>query len=157
MAGSARRGAVSESRLVTKCDQRQNNQERSEYSERRMFICVDPEPVVGGRHAGKGIATGRNETKLTNSSEDQETSHKPPKVHRRVARAVHEIIWVRNSSTDPIGERRNDIDGDDQERPVLVPEGGGENNEEESNREHLKNSKSMSPNPAHELDMSTYE
>jgi hypothetical protein len=75
---------------------------------------------------------------LTNSSEDQETRHKSPKVHRRVARAVHKVIWVRNSSTDPIGEWRNDIDGDDQQRPVLVPEGGGEDNEEESDCEHLR-------------------
>lgn len=76
--------------------------------------------------------------KLTNSSEDKETRHETSKVHRRVTRAVHEIIWVRNSSTDPIGERRNDIDGDNQQGPVLVPERGGQNNEKESYCEHLK-------------------
>jgi hypothetical protein len=95
--------------------------------------------------------------KLTNSSENQETSHESSKVHRGVARAVHEIIWVRNSSTDPIGERRNDIDGDDQERPVLVPQGGGENNEEESDCEHLRKSKSTVSDAAHEADVSTYK
>lgn len=75
---------------------------------------------------------------LTNASQNQKSSHEPPKVHRRVARAVHEIIWVCTSCANPIGERRNDVNGDDQQRPVLMPECRGEDNEKETDCQDLE-------------------
>jgi hypothetical protein len=80
---------------------------------------------------------GNVKVSLTNTSQDEEAGHEAPKVHRRIGRAVHEIIWVRTSRTNPIGERRNHIDSDIQEGPVLVPKGGGENDKEETDRKHL--------------------
>lgn len=75
---------------------------------------------------------------LTNASQNQESSHEPPKVHRRVAGTVHKIIGVRTSCANPIGERRNDVNGDHQQWPVLVPERGGEDNEEKADCQDLQ-------------------
>lgn len=38
-------------------------------------------------------------------------------------------------AADPVGNRRNDIGGDDEERIIHLPQSAGENNEEESNGE----------------------
>lgn len=38
-------------------------------------------------------------------------------------------------SADPVGNRRNDIGSDDEERIIHLPQSAGENNEEESNGE----------------------
>lgn len=92
---------------------------------------------------------GKVKASLTNTSQDEEAGHEATKVHRRIRRAVHEIIWVCTSRADPIGKRRDHIDSDNQEGPVLVPEGGGENDKEETDRKHLNViSKSIRSSPA---------
>lgn len=73
----------------------------------RVMICPTRGVVVNQRR--------------TDTSKNQESGHEPSKVHRRVARTVHKIIWVCASLADPVGKRRNNVNADHQQRPVPVP------------------------------------
>lgn len=50
---------------------------------------------------------------LTYSHNDQERRQKPPKVHRRRARAIHEVRRVCIPAAYPVRQRRNHVRGDD--------------------------------------------
>lgn len=71
-----------------------------------------------GLRPSRGVVA---EQRRTDTSQDQESSHETSKVHRGVTGAVHEIIWIGASLADPVGEGCDNVDGDHQERPVLVP------------------------------------
>ena len=82
-------------------------------------------------------ASARAMKRLTDSHQHEEPSHKATKVRGRIAGTVHEIIGIRTSRADPIGERRYDIGCDNDERQEIVPERRGENDQEKANGEDL--------------------
>lgn len=73
----------------------------------------------------------------TYSHHDQKTGEKPPKVHKRIADTLHEIIRIRASSAYPIWQRRNHIRGNNKQGEIVMLKSGGENDKEESDGEHL--------------------
>lgn len=73
----------------------------------------------------------------TNPHDNQKPRAEPPKIEHRTATTLHEIIRVGTPAADPVGERRKDVCGDDEEGEVVAPEGGGEDHEEETDGEDL--------------------
>lgn len=55
----------------------------------------------------------------TNSHNDQKPGAEPPKIYNRTSARLNEIIWIRATATDPVGEWRENVSGDDEEREVL--------------------------------------
>lgn len=82
-------------------------------------------------------APARAMKRLTDSHQHQEPSHEATKVRGRIAGTIHEIIGVRASRADPVGERCYDIGCDNDERQEIVPERRGENDQEKANGEDL--------------------
>ncbi|KAJ8606269.1 hypothetical protein MRB53_041091 [Persea americana] len=79
----------------------------------------------------------------TNTHDNQEPRHKPPKVHNRAASSrarVDKIVRIGASSADPIRHRSEGVGCDDEERQVVVEEGGAEDDEEEADCEYLRRS-----------------
>jgi hypothetical protein len=72
--------------------------------------------------------------KHTNSHDDEESSHEPPKVHNSIARAFHKVIWVRCTTAYPVRQRCDHVCCDDKKCKVVVEERSTEYDEEESDR-----------------------
>ena len=81
----------------------------------------------------------RQQDRQRDALDNQEAGHEAPQVDngRGRGRAVHEVIGRRKVAAKIVGERREDVGGYDEEREVLVPEGGGEDYEEEADGEDL--------------------
>ena len=73
----------------------------------------------------------------TDPHDDQESGAESSEIHHGAAGAFHEIVWVRTSAADPIRQGREHVGGYDEEREVFVPEGAGEDHEEEADGEDL--------------------
>lgn len=71
----------------------------------------------------------------TNSHHHKESSQEPPQVEHRGARTLDKVIRVGAATADPVGDGRDHIGRDDEERVVDLPEGAGENDEEEADGE----------------------
>lgn len=75
----------------------------------------------------------------TNTHQHQESSQEPPEISHRVTRIVNEVVWVRTSGADPIGERRDNVSCNDGQRKEVVPDGRGKDDKKESDCEDLDN------------------
>ena len=75
--------------------------------------------------------------KLTNPHHNQKPRAKPPEIHHSAPTTLHEVIGVRTSAAYPVGERSEDVGGDNKEGKVVAPEGGGKDDEEEAYGEDL--------------------
>lgn len=73
--------------------------------------------------------------RLTNSHYNEETSAEAAEVQHGGARALDKVIGVGASRADPVGDRGQHVSGDDEERIVDLPEGAGEDNQEETDGE----------------------
>ena len=84
---------------------------------------------------------GERQMRLTNTHQHQESSQETPEISHRVARAVHKIIGIGTSSADPIGQRSNNVSRNDSQRKVVVPDGRGKDNKEETDGQDLRQQK----------------
>lgn len=70
---------------------------------------------------GAGAAGLKDRCRRTNSHNDQETSQETTKVNDSTAGAFHKIIGVGCTAAYPIGQRRDNVGRDDQQRKVVMP------------------------------------
>ena len=77
----------------------------------------------------------RMTAKRTNSHDNKEAGEEPPQVEHRRAASLDKVVRVGAPATDPVGQRREDVRGDDEERVVDLVEGAGEDDEEEAHGE----------------------
>lgn len=75
--------------------------------------------------------------KHTDSHDDKESSHEPPKVHHSISRALHKVIRVRCTAAYPVRQWCDHVCCDDKERKIIVEERSAEYHQEESNRQNL--------------------
>ena len=71
---------------------------------------------------------------LTNAHDHKEARQEPPKVHHPAPRALHEVIGVGCAPADVVRKRCDYVGCDDQQREVLIKEGGAEDYEEKAYR-----------------------
>lgn len=81
----------------------------------------------------------RRTSQLTNSHHDQETRAEPSEIHNRTTRTLHEVIGVCAASTDEVWQRCDNVGRYYEEGQIVMPEGGGEDDEEEADGEDLDN------------------
>ena len=74
----------------------------------------------------------------TDAHHDQECRAEPPKIDNGTPCALHEIIGIRTSSAYPVWQRSKDVGRHNEEWQILLPEGAGENDEEEADSEDLR-------------------
>ena len=72
-----------------------------------------------------------------NAHHHQETRDEAPEVDDGVARALHEVVRVRDPAADPVWQWRDHVCCDHEEREVVVEERRGEDHEEEADGEDL--------------------
>jgi hypothetical protein len=73
----------------------------------------------------------------TNAHNDEEASQEASKVYDATAATLHEIIVVCCSSAEPVGHWCDHIGCHYEKWKVLLPQGGGEDDEEEADGEDL--------------------
>lgn len=84
-----------------------------------------------------GVSTLCRLSVLTNTHDDKEARQEPSKVDDAVAGALHKVIAVRCSSTEPVGQGRDHVGCDNEKREVVLEERGGENDEEKADGQDL--------------------
>jgi hypothetical protein len=88
------------------------------------------------RRPGARLGTGAPGIyRLTNAHDDKEGGAEAAEVEDGAAGALDKVIGVGAARGDPVGDGGEDVGGDDEEGVVVVPEGAGEDDEEESDGE----------------------
>lgn len=77
----------------------------------------------------------REDDREGHSHDDKEAGKEATKVEDGSARALNEVIGVGAVAADPVGYRGEHIGGDDEERVIDLPQGAGEDDEEEAHGE----------------------
>jgi hypothetical protein len=99
---------------------------------RRLRAATSCTYTTSSHHLVQIVAIQRKEGVLTNPHHNQEPRTKPPEINDRIPRTLHEIIGVRASLANPIGQWGEDVCRHDEEGEVVVEEGRGEDYEEET-------------------------
>lgn len=71
--------------------------------------------------AGLDAPLDRTKEKLTYSHDHQESCAEASKIHHASARALNKVIGVGAPAADPVGQRRDHVGRDDQQRVVDLP------------------------------------
>lgn len=75
--------------------------------------------------------------RLTNAHDDEEARQEPAKVDDAAAGRLHKVIVVGGAPAEPVGQRRDYVGRDDEQRQVVLEEGGRQDDEQEAYREDL--------------------
>ena len=72
----------------------------------------------------------------TNTHDHQESGAESTQIQNRRAGALDEVVWVRAVAAYPVGHGRQHVGGDNEQRVIRLPEGAGQDDEEEADCQH---------------------
>lgn len=101
---------------------------REQYRQSYFSLIVSMETPNLNFFAGCVFVSNRH----TNTHDYQESGAESTQIQNRRPRALDEVVWVRAVAAYPVGHRRQHVGGYHEQRVVRLPEGAGQDDEEEA-------------------------